>query len=258
MLVSPIGLGTVKLGRNEGVKYPRAFALPGDEKARELLRLAGDLGINLLDTAPAYGVSEERLGRLLGGGRERWIVSTKVGEEFEGGVSRFDFSAAHVRASVERSLRRLGDWLDVVLVHSDGDEAGAGAPRPGGAAQPLDALHALGELKREGKVRAVGFSAKTAEGARAAMAGSDVLMLTLNPREAEMLPVVREAAAAGVGVLVKKALVSGHLDGLGGDPVEACLRFALGEGGVSSVVVGTIDPAHLRHDVEAAERVLGR
>jgi len=262
VLVSALGLGTVKLGRTEGVKYPRAFELPGDEDARSLLELAAELGINLLDTAPAYGTSEERLGRLLAGERERWIISTKVGEEFERGVSRFDFSARHVRQSVERSLRRLGtDRLDLVLVHSDGDEAGvpreqaeSERPRRGARARPLEALHALAELRREGKVRAAGFSAKTVAGARAAMAGSDVLMLTLNPEEREMLPVVREACAAGVGVLVKKALVSGRLEGLGADPVEACLRFALGEPGVSSVVVGTIDPAHLRHDAAAAER----
>lgn len=259
MLVSPLGLGTVKLGRNQGVKYPRPFELPSDGQARHLLDLALGLGINLLDTAPAYGSSEERLGALLGGERERWIISTKVGEEFEpsesGGHSRFDFSGAHTRASVERSLRRLRtDRLDIVLVHSDGDERRPAGARPG----PLEALHALLDLKREGKVRAVGLSAKTPAGARDAMRESDVLMLTLNQREREMLPVAREAGAAGVGVLIKKGLTSGHLAerAIGASPVEEALRFLLSQPGVSSVVVGTIDPGHLRENVRAAERVL--
>ena len=121
--VSPLGLGTVKFGRNQGVKYPHPFELPSDREARALLDLAWDLGINLLDTAPAYGDSEERLGRLLRQNRRDWVIVTKVGEEFHDGVSRFDFSAAATRASVERSLRRLGvEALDAVLIHSSGDD----------------------------------------------------------------------------------------------------------------------------------------
>ncbi|WP_413770158.1 hypothetical protein, partial [Vibrio vulnificus] len=49
--VSPLGLGTVKLGRDQGVKYPNGFQIPGDDEARMLLKLARDLGINLIDTA---------------------------------------------------------------------------------------------------------------------------------------------------------------------------------------------------------------
>ena len=63
--VSALGLGTVKLGRDQGVKYPSGFTIPDDREARALLDLARDLGINLIDTAPDYGRSEERLGPLL-------------------------------------------------------------------------------------------------------------------------------------------------------------------------------------------------
>lgn len=253
--VSVLGLGTVKLGRNAAVKYPRPFDLPSDDEARALLDLASDLGINLIDTAPAYGTSEERLGALLYGHRDRWIISTKVGEEFDPatGRSRFDFSPEHTRASVERSLSRLRtDRLDIVLVHSDGDDERI--------VRECGTLATLADLKREGKIRAVGFSPKTPEGARAAAEHSDVLMLTLNPLDQAMLPIVR--AANGKGMLIKKGLLSGRLDGVhgglgGGDAVEACLRFLLAEANVASVVVGTIDPAHLRHNARAAELALG-
>ena len=67
LMVSPLGLGTGKLGRDQGVKYPSGFQIPDDDEARMLLKLARDLGINLIDTAPAYGRSEERLGPLLRG-----------------------------------------------------------------------------------------------------------------------------------------------------------------------------------------------
>ena len=120
--VSRLGLGTVKLGRNQGVKYPSEFSLPDDKAARDLLAKATELGINFIDTSPAYGTSEERLGSLIED-RARWVIATKVGEEFENGQSSYDFSGEHVIMSIERSLRRLGtDYLDVVLVHSNGED----------------------------------------------------------------------------------------------------------------------------------------
>ena len=93
LLVSALGLGTVKLGRDQGVKYPNGFQIPGDDEARMLLKLARDMGINLIDTAPAYGRSEERLGPLLRGQRQDWVIVSKVGEEFADGQSSHDFSA---------------------------------------------------------------------------------------------------------------------------------------------------------------------
>ena len=122
LTVSALGLGTVKIGRDQGVKYPTPFSIPDDDAVRDLLARARELGINLIDTAPAYGRSEERLGHLLPN-RQDWVIVSKVGEEFSDGDSHFDFSPAHTRASVERSLRRLNtDYLDCVLIHSDGND----------------------------------------------------------------------------------------------------------------------------------------
>ena len=58
LTVSALGLGTVKIGRDQGVKYPTAFSIPDDDAVRNLLARARELGINLIDTAPAYGRSE--------------------------------------------------------------------------------------------------------------------------------------------------------------------------------------------------------
>lgn len=249
--VSPLGLGTVKFGRNQGVKYPRAFELPSDRDALALLETAWDLGINLLDTAPAYGASEERLGRLLRQCRQDWVVVTKVGEEFHGGVSRFDFSAATTRASVERSLRRLGvEALDAVLIHSDGDDLSI--------LEREAVLPTLLDLKRAGWVRAVGMSTKTVAGGLRAVECCDLVMVTYNLRQREELPVIRAARAADKGVLIKKALLGGHLDQVAeADPVLASLRLIFAEPGVSGAVVGTLDPAHLRANVAAEEALRG-
>ncbi len=251
LLVSPVGLGTVKFGRTEHLKYPRPFDLPDDDYLRALLRRALDLGVNLLDTAPAYGASEERLGALRPGGRGEWVIVTKCGEAFADGRSTFDFTPEAARRSVEGSLARLRtDYLDVVLVHSDG--------RDREILESFGTLEALADLKRRGLVRAAGVSTKSVEGGLLAVARCDVVMITLNPRDRAEAAVAKAAEAGRVGVLVKKALLSGHLDaqGLGGDPVETCLRFVLGCPGVSSAVIGTLSAAHLEQAVAAAMRLL--
>lgn len=236
--VSCLGLGTVKLGRNQGVKYPVGFRLPEDREVIELLSLARSLGINLLDTAPAYGNSEERLGRLLTR-REDWILCSKVGEEFVAGKSHFDFSAAHTIASVERSLRRLRtDHLDLVMIHSDGNDLAV--------LRQTDCLEALQRCQERGLLRAVGMSTKTVAGGLAAAAACDAVMVSYNPAHQHEAIVIDAARRHGCGVLVKKALDSGHACNAGHN-----LRFALGHPGVSSVVVGTINPAHLQANVAA-------
>ncbi|SDS88222.1 aldo/keto reductase [Pseudomonas oryzae] len=259
--VSPLGLGTVKLGRDQGVKYPSGFTIPDDRAASELLAQAHALGINLLDTAPAYGVSEQRLGPLLRGQRHDWVICSKVGEEFDNGASRFDFSAAHTRLSVERSLRRLEtDYLDLVLVHSDGNDL---------AVLQQEVYATLADLKRAGLIRAFGFSGKTVAGGLQALQDGDCAMVTYNLAEQGERPVLDYAAAHGKGILIKKALASGHAcrpaltaaeaAGLAeADPVRASFELIFAHPAVSSAIVGTINPAHLAHNVATATTVLGR
>ena len=248
--VSPIGLGTVKLGRDQQVKYPHGFRIPDDQAARDILALAQELGINLIDTAPAYGNSEERLGQL-DPGLGNWVVVTKVGEIFARGESSFDFSAAHTRMSVERSLRRLKrDYLDVVLVHSHGDDMHI--------IEDEEVFATLAELKRQGLVRAYGMSSKTEAGGLWAVRNCDLVMATCNRADSHDLPVIAEAARSRKGVLVKKGLQSGHADSAaGGGGVEDAIRYVFSHSGISSMIVGTINPAHLRENIRVFEAIDG-
>lgn len=248
--VSILGLGTVKLGRDQGVKYPNGFAIPDDRQASELIALARDLGINLIDTAPAYGISEERLGKLLQGQRDQWIICSKVGEEFENGQSSFDFTPEHTRFSIERSLQRLRtEMIDMVLVHSDGnDEA---------IIRQFGTLDALAELKAQGKIRAFGMSTKTLAGGLLAAEKSDGVMVTWNLQYDAELPVIDYCHAHGKGVLIKKALASGHVTlASGEDPVQKTFAMLFKHPGVSSAIVGTINPAHLIGNAEKAARAI--
>ena len=250
--VSPVGLGTVKLGRDQGVKYPSGFTIPDDDEARMLLKLTRELGINLIDTAPAYGRSEERLGPLLRGQRHDWVIVSKVGEEFEAGQSRHDFSAAHTRMSVERSLKRLEtDFIDLVLVHSDGNDLHV--------LNECGVYQALAELKREGKIRGFGFSGKTVEGGLRALQEGDCAMVTYNLNEQGEKPVLDYAASHNKGILIKKALASGHVClSPGVDPVQASFELLFEHPGVTGAIVGTINPLHLAHNVATAAAVIRR
>jgi D-threo-aldose 1-dehydrogenase len=167
--VTRLGFGTTTLG---GLHAPVSDA---DAKAAVDAALAA--GIRHFDTAPQYGtgLAEMRLGAaLVGVPRERFVVSSKVGKLvvpkgsggapqpiFVGGSGdeiRFDYSYEGAMRSLERSYDRLGlTRVDMVLVHDvtrrfHGEEVGARFR------EAVDgAMRALGELKAEGKVSAIGL-----------------------------------------------------------------------------------------------------
>ncbi|MEM9703952.1 MAG: aldo/keto reductase, partial [Planctomycetota bacterium] len=124
--VSPVSFGAFKIGRNRGIKYPTPYPLPTEAEAERLLNAALDAGVTLIDTAPAYGLSEARVGRYLSHRRGEFVLSTKVGERWgmtpSGGTnSRYDYSRSAVLSSVLQSLKRLKtDAVDLLLIHSDG------------------------------------------------------------------------------------------------------------------------------------------
>ena len=278
LAVSRIGLGTVKLGRNQGVKYPQAFELPDDKEARALLTCARDLGINLIDTAPAYGYSEERLGTLLRGERKEWVISTKAGEEFNfnkasgEGESRFDFSPDGLRLSVERSLRRMRtDYLDIVLIHSDGSDADI--------IHRHQALHTLAQLKREGWIRAFGMSTKTLEGGLLCAQEADVVMTTYAADVEDDQTLLDACSKNKTGVLLKKIFNSGHLlqapekalkaseiDSENAEQpstnfgpsqrtereIERQMKVIFGQPAVNSAIIGTLNCQHLQTNAECA------
>lgn len=240
--VSCLGLGSVKFGRNQGVKYPKDFSLPNDARILQLLESAQEMGINLIDTAPAYGSSEQRLGQLLRD-RGEWVIATKVGEEFIDGESEYDFSGEHTQLSIERSLRHLDtDYLDLVLIHSDGNDLEI--------INSTDCLETLLKLQDKGLIRAIGMSTKTIEGGRKAVELMDAVMVTYNTEHREEEQVIDYANACGKAVLIKKALASGHASNS-----EEALQFALRKQGVSSAIVGTLSIEHLAANAKAASQV---
>jgi len=246
--ISMLGLGTVKWGRNQNVKYP-AFELPDDATLHQLLDVAESAGVNFLDTAPAYGIAEERVGQILrqrkGGG---WVIATKTGEEFTEGQSHFHFTAPETEASIHRSLRRLNQpVLDLVMIHCSADDAAV--------LQETPVLETLHRLRDQGLVRAIGVSTMTVAGGLLAVELADAVMVPFSIGYRDHLPVIEKAHALGKSVLIKRALYSGpaleqklSLQ----DHFESVLRVP----GVTTLVAGTINPAHLRENLTAATQAL--
>lgn len=245
ILVSQIGLGTVKFGRNQSVKYPKLFDLPSDDEIVTLLSYANSFNVNLLDTAPAYGISEERLGKLITNRRD-WIISTKVGEEFVNGKSHYDFSKTHIKKSIDRSLKKLKtEYLDIVLVHSNGDDKKI--------IEEDNVFEVLAKLKKAGKIRAFGMSTKTIEGGMLTVDLADVVMVTYNPVERGEKKVIEYAQEKQKGVFIKKGLASGHLRKIpGDDPVKTAIEFIFQQSGITSLIIGTLNKSHLEQAVTYA------
>lgn len=158
-----IALGTWAAGGDA------AWGGRNDEMAVEAIRTAIDKGINLIDTAPAYGLghSERLVGRAIKGRRHDLIISTKCGllwdtEEGSLHLTRDgkkmyrNLSKKAVKLGLEESLKNLGtDYIDIFITHWQSVE-----PFKVPISETMEAL--LG-LKKEGKIRAIGISNATPE-----------------------------------------------------------------------------------------------
>ncbi|WP_426749753.1 aldo/keto reductase [Myxococcus sp. Y35] len=200
---SRIGLGTWAMG---GTQWGGA----DDDESVRTIHAALDLGVTLIDTAPAYGFghSEEVVGRALAerGGRDRVVLATKVGLEQRGdGVVR-NSSPRQISNEIERSLKRLKtDYIDLYQVHW-----------PDFATPYEETAQALLDLQRAGKIRAIGVSNYSIEAMerfrRVAPLASAQPPLNLFEREAleDIIPWCR---AHGVATLTYGALCRGLLSG---------------------------------------------
>ena len=253
LAVSPLGLGTVKLGRTAGVKYPDSFKIPDDVQTLKLLSQASELGINLIDTAPAYGNSEQRLGQLLPKLNREWVIATKVGELFNADLaqSHYNFTAEFIKQSVEQSLKNLRrEVLDIVLIHSDGNDQHI--------IEHLGVLEILNDLKQQGLIRATGMSTKTVAGGLSSLQQSDIAMVMHNSGYQDEQAVLDQAATSNKAIFIKKALNSGHLASSSSvtDPVQASFDTIYQNPAVTSIVIGTITPSHLTSNVSKAVKAL--
>lgn len=283
LLISEIGFGALEIGRPWGLPIEGDFVIPPEHDVQALLDRVLALGINVIDTAPAYMLSEERLGRLLKHRRKEFYLFSKCGERFDGYESHYDFSTEGTVEFIEFSLKRLQtDYLDLVQIHCGPDEVGT--IRRG------ETLEGMLRAKRQGKVRWVGASCE-APGAAVAleMNSYDVLQLPYSILDRS----IERASAGGdsvlslarkldVGIIARETLARGKLTdkvrkAASIDPTVArvkgllarldtrgvktplsrlAVQFALGRPEVATVLVGTRNALHLEDAIQAAGQEL--
>lgn len=254
--VSALGFGAMHI--NDG--------RTSEAEADRLLNSVLDLGINLIDTARGYGLSEERIGRHLAHRRADFLLSTKVGYGVEGVP---DWTYDCIVQGVERALRLMhAEVLDIVHLHS--------CPLP--VLQRGEVARALQDCKAAGKLRLAACSGDNAELDFAIASGDfDALQTSLSVCDqinlAERLP---RAQALALGVIAKRPVAVAvwrhaqrpddhaeghywdrwHAMGLAETLPEAelsalALRFAAHAPGVASAIIGTANPEHVRQNLAA-------
>jgi aryl-alcohol dehydrogenase-like predicted oxidoreductase len=202
LITSRIGLGTWAMG---------GWMWGGTDEAQSIatIRSAIDRGVTLIDTAPVYGFgrSEEIVGKALEGSlRHDVTIATKVGLAWKDGTVYRDSRPARIRQEIEDSLRRLRtDVIDLYQVHWPDFET------------PIaETAQTMGDLRREGKIRAIGVSNFSPTQMR--MFGADAQLDAVQPPynlferaiEADVLPY---AVGAGLAILSYGALCRGLLSG---------------------------------------------
>jgi len=141
--VSALSLGTATFGGSN--EFFKAWGSSDVKEATRMVDIAGEAGVNLLDTADIYsdGMSEEIVGKTLQGRRDKFLVSTKATFRLGEGPNDVGSSRHHLLRSCEASLKRLGtDYIDIYHLHGFD------------AQTPLEeTISTLDQLVKSGKVR---------------------------------------------------------------------------------------------------------
>ncbi len=274
--VTILGYGAMELrGRPRGPEI-------ADQDAGRLLNAVLDGGINLIDTSPDYGRSEELIGIYIGHRRDEFFLASKCGcpVGFPADAPPpypHDYSPENVRADVEQSLRRLRtDYLDLVQVHMSPSKA---------TLEENHTVETLKGLQTEGKVRFIGMSGILPNlPDHIAMGVFDVFQIPYSAVQRDHEELITEAAHAGAGTFIRGGAARGaaaedknwRTGPLGQDPgvgqrnwetsgiadlvsqagmsrMEFVLRFTLSHPCLSTTIVGTSNPVHLASNIAVAE-----
>jgi len=194
--VSELSLGTVELGLEYGIAAAGVRLKPDESHAAKVLHAALDLGINLLDTARAYGDAEQVIGRALLGRRKEVVIVSKIAASPQ--------DPSRVCRSVQESLAALQtDYVDVMMIHCGVD-----------ALPDEETAGELVRLRDSGAIRFVGASVY---GERAALSAIDSgwcdcieIAYSILDRRPEKRILAR-AAEKNIGILARSVLLKGVL-----------------------------------------------
>lgn len=267
--VTVLGFGAMEL-RGTPHRNPR----PVDESvAAEVLNTVLDEGITFIDTSIDYALSEERIGNHIGARRDEYVLASKAGCPLEfrpdapPGPLPHDYSPANIRAGVEQSLRRLRtDRLDLVQLHISPSAEVLGRD---------NVVETLSALRDEGKILAFGVSSTLpAFDDHLDIDDFSAFQVPFSALERDLESRIELAGQRGFGIIVRGGVAQGGkrekraadgraiawadtgLDELRDGETEHgfLLRYALSTQGVTTIIAGSADPAHVRANADAARR----
>lgn len=204
--ITPVSLGTW------GIGGPPFWAERSEKESIRTIKKALDLGINCIDTAPAYGfgLAEEIVAKAVAGRRDSVVIATKCGlrwKDTTGASSLYkDLTPVSIRHEVEGSLRRLNtDRIDLYQIHWPDPNTPIGTT-----------METLNALRSEGKILGIGVSNYTLNMLKEARAIAPVASVqpkyNLLERDIE-LDILPYCAENGIAVLAYSPLASGALSG---------------------------------------------
>ena len=221
--ISRLGLGGIPIQKIDA------------EGTKPLIRKLMEAGVNYIDTARGYTVSEEYLGYALEGVRENFVLATK--------------SMARTKEAMEKdiatSLKNLRtDYIDLYQIHNPNAKDLEQVMAPGGA---LEALYAA---KDQGKIGHIGITLHSAELFRQALELSwvETIMFPYNIVETQGEKLIAQCAEKNIGFICMKPLAGGAIE----DP-DTALRFVVSNPNVTVVIPGMADEAEIAQNVAAAD-----
>lgn len=266
--VSALSFGASSLGS--------VFRETDDALSVRTVHTAVDMGINLIDVSPYYGLTkaEKVLGQAIGElPRDKFILSTKAGRY---GAAEFDFSERRILESVDESLKRLQtDYIDILFLHDiefvPFEQVAEGA------------FTALDKLKQHGKIRFSGVSGLPLSVFEKSLAYTEldavlsychyslndtslldivplledkgVGLVSASPLSMGLLsmrpPAEWHPASAAIRELCKKAAV--HCASKGEDIAKLAVQYATANDRIPTTLVSTANPDNIRKNIEWTE-----
>jgi len=264
--VTQLGYGSM------GLRGPNTWGVRDvdEANAERFLHEVLDVGINFIDTAPDYGISEERIGRHLSGRRGEFYLATKCGCDYVQHADHIEINHTWthetIKRNVETSLQRLQtDHIDLLQFHGGDAES----------LQKAGLIDLLKEFQQQGVVRHIGMSNKLPLLAPLIELNVfDTFQIPFSCLAPEHDSVINEAAATGAGIIIRGGIAHGgpeaeiqrpalkdvwtraKLDELLPNEMsraEMILRFTLSHPHCDTTIVGTCNSEHLADNVRACQ-----
>ena len=221
--ISRMGFGGIPIQRTDA------------ESTKELIYKLRNAGVNYIDTARGYSVSESYLGYALDGIRDDFILATKSMARTKDAMSRdIDISLSNLRT----------DYIDLYQVHNPSPKDLEQVHAPGGA------LEALQEAKAAGKIGHIGITLHTAELFKEALELDwvETIMFPYNIVETQAEELIAQCAQKNIGFIAMKPLAGGAID-----DATLALRFIVANDAVSVVIPGMATTEEIDQNLAAVE-----